>query len=104
MYTSIFYSKNNRKYLVIAIKYMEGGKNRISIIKNVEIADGKTDAIHSALSNEIEKCGRVESLNGFESDRASVIIGHKKFASKLKRDYPKTISIHNYQLKINYYF
>ena len=34
--------------------------------------------IYSALSNEIEKYDGVESLSKFESDRARVIIGHKK--------------------------
>ena len=42
----------------------------------------------------LEKCGEVESLSGFENDGASVIIGHKMIASKLKTDNPKIISIH----------
>ena len=54
------------------------------------------------LSNEIEKCGGVASLSGFGSDGASVIIEHKKVASKLKHDNPKMISIlcHNYRLAL----
>ena len=73
---------------------MEDGENRISFIKGIEITDGKADALYSALSNEIEKCGVVESFSGFGCDRSSVIIKHKKIASKLKRDSPKIISIH----------
>ena len=49
---------------------MKGGENRMSLIKNVEITDEKADTIYSALSNEIKKCGGVESLCGFGSDRA----------------------------------
>ena len=53
---------------------------------------GKADTMYSALSNEIEKCGRV----GFGSDWASIIIGYKNLASKLKRDTKKiTIHCHN---------
>ena len=59
--------------------------NRMSLIKDVEITDGKAGTIYSALSNEIEKCGRVENLSGFGSDGASVTIGHKKVPSKLKK-------------------
>ena len=80
----ISYSKSNKKHLAIAIKYMEDDKNRVSFIKDVEITDGKHDTICSTLSNKIAKCGEVESLIRFGSDRASVIIGHKKVASKLK--------------------
>ena len=40
------------------------------------------------------KCGRVESLSGFGSDGTSILIGHKKVASKSKWDNPKIISIH----------
>ena len=47
---------------------------------------------YSALSNEIEKCGGVESLSGFGSDGTSVTIGHQEVASKLKRNYPKIIT------------
>ena len=63
-------------------------------VNDDEITAGKANTIYSALSNEIEKCGWIESLSGFESDEASIIIGHKKNASKLKRDNPKIISIH----------
>ena len=73
---------------------MKDGENRISFIKDVEITDRKADAIHSALNNEIEKCDGIENSSGFGSDRASVIIGHKKFASKSKKDNPKIVSIH----------
>ena len=72
-YISIFCSNNNRKHLAIAVKYVEGGKNRISFIKDVEITDGKADTIYSALSNKIEKCGRVKSLRRFGCDGVSVI-------------------------------
>ena len=41
--------------------------------------------MYSILSNEIEKCGGVASLSRFGSDGASVIIGHKKVDSKLKK-------------------
>ena len=34
----------------------------MSFIKDDEIRDEKTDAIYSALSNEIEKCGGIKSL------------------------------------------
>ena len=34
--------------------------------------------IYSALNNETEKCGGVESLNEFESDGASVMIGYQE--------------------------
>ena len=77
---------------------MEDGKSRISFIKGLEITDGKAGTIYSALRNKIEKCGVV----GFGSNGASVIIRHKKVASKLKRDNPKIISIHchNYRLAL----
>ena len=79
---------------------MKDGKNKISCIKDVKIIDREADTIYSALSNKIAKCYRVESLSGFGSDGANVIIGPKKVASKLKRDNPKVISIHchNYRL------
>ena len=64
---------------------MKGGENRMSLIKNVEITDEKADTIYSALSNEIKKCGGVESLSEFGSDGASVTIGHKKLPQKLKK-------------------
>ena len=57
----------------------------MSFIKDVEITDEKADAMYSALSNEIEKCDTIESLSGFESDGASVSIGHKKVPWKLKK-------------------
>ena len=39
-------------------------------------------------------------MSGFGSNGASAIIGHKKVATKLKRDNPKIISIccHDYRL------
>ena len=40
--------------------------------------------MYSALSNENEKCDKVESLSKFGSDGASLMIEHKQFASKLK--------------------
>ena len=52
----IFYSKNKRKHLDIAVKYIEDGENTISFIKDVEITNGKADIIYSALRNENEKC------------------------------------------------
>ena len=63
---------------------MEDGENRISFIKDVEITVGRDDQMYSALSNEIEKYGGIESPCGFGSD-ASVISGYKKIASKLKK-------------------
>ena len=36
MCTSIFYGKNNRKHLAIAIKYMKDGENRITFIKDIK--------------------------------------------------------------------
>ena len=39
IYTSTFYSKNNRKHLAIAVKYVKGGVNGISFIEDVEIKD-----------------------------------------------------------------
>ena len=54
-----FLPKNNRKHLAIAEKYMEGGENKISFIKDVEIADGKSGTIYSALNAEVEKFGGV---------------------------------------------
>ena len=74
-----------QRHLVIAVKYMKDGVNRMSLINDVEIIDKKADAIYSALSNEIEKCGRVESLSRFGSDGAIATIGHKKVPSKLKK-------------------
>ena len=72
---------------------MKDGENRISLIKDVEITNGKAYTIYSALNNKTEKCGGFESLCGFESD-ADKMIGHKEVASKLKRNNPKIISIH----------
>ena len=71
MYILIFYCKNNREYLAIAVKCMEDGKNRISFIKDVEITDGKADTLYSFFSNEILKCGGVR----LRSDGASIMIG-----------------------------
>ena len=79
---------------------MQGCKIWISFIKDVEITDGKADIICSALSNKIAKSYAVESLSGFGSDGASVIIGCKKVASKLKRDNSKIISIHCHNNRI----
>ena len=45
----------------------------------------KTDTIYSAVSNEIEKRGEVKSFNGFGIVEASVMIGPKEVASKLKK-------------------
>ena len=56
---------------------MEDGEDRVSLIEDVEITNGKADTIYSALSNETEKCGRVESLSSFGSDGIGEIIGHK---------------------------
>ena len=77
---------------------MKDGWNRISFIKDVEMTDGKDDTIYLSLSNETEKCGGIE----FWNDGTSVIIGHKKVVSKLKRFKPKIISIHyhNYRLAL----
>ena len=44
---------------------MKDNENRISFIKDVEITDGKSDAMYSALYNEIEKCDGIESLSRF---------------------------------------
>ena len=85
----IFYSKNNRKHLTIAVKYINDGENRISFIKQEGEIIG---TIYSVQSNEIEIC--VESLSLFESDGTNVVSGHKKVASKLKRVNTKIISIH----------
>ena len=63
-------------------------KTKYLSLKDVEITGGKTDIIHAALSNEIEKCGGVESLSGFGSDGESIMIGGKEDASKLKRNNP----------------
>ena len=60
----------------------------VSFIKDVEITNEKADTICSALSNEIE------NLRRFGSDVASVILGHKRVASKLKRDNRKIVAIH----------
>ena len=81
---------------------MKNNKNRLSFIKDVEITEGKSDTIYSVLNNKIEKYDGVESLNWFGSNGTSVIIGHKKAVSKLKRDNPKIISIHcdNYRLAL----
>ena len=60
---------------------------KISFIKDIEITDGKTDTIYSALSNKIAKCGAVESLSRFGNDGTSVIIGckEKKKCLKIKK-------------------
>ena len=76
----ISYSLNNRKNLAIAVKYKKDGENRISLIKDVEITDGKADTMYSELSNEIEKCSGVESLCRFGNDGTSVILDIKKLA------------------------
>ena len=60
----------------------------------MEIIDGKVDMIYSALYNETEKYGRVESLSRFGNDGTSAMIWHKEIASKLKKDIYKIISIH----------
>ena len=52
------------------------------------MTDGTADAVYWALSNEIEKYGGIASLSCFGSDGVSVIIGHKKVDSKLKRINP----------------
>ena len=57
---------------------MEGDKDRISFIKDVEIKDGKADTTYSALSNKTAKCGGAKSLSEFGSNEASAIIGWKK--------------------------
>ena len=72
----IFYSKSSRKYLAIVLKYMEDGENKISFIKDVEIRDGKTDAIYSVLRVETEKMCWNEGLSRFGNNGASVKIGH----------------------------
>ena len=72
-----FHAKNNRKHSATAVKMYTISENKISFIKDIEITDEKTDTMYSALSNEIEKRGRVESLSRFGSDGAGVIIGHK---------------------------
>ena len=86
--------KITRKHLAIAVKYIKDDENRITFNKHVEITDGKTFTIYSALSNEIEKCSGVESLGGFWSDGASVMIEHKEVALELKRNNPKIIFFH----------
>ena len=74
----------------------------MSFIKAAEIRDGKADTLYSALSIEIEKCHGFQSLRGFGSHGASVMIGHNKDALKLKRDFPKIISIYcdNFRLSL----
>ena len=81
---------------------MANGENTISFFDYIVITIGKAVTIHSALRKEIEKCSGVENLRGFESDGASVILGHKKVVSQLKRDNHKIIYIHchNYTLAI----
>ena len=64
---------------------MKDDENRILFIKDVEITDGNADTKHLVLSTAIEKCGGIECLTWFGSDGASVIIEHKKVASKLKK-------------------
>ena len=64
---------------------MEDGENKIAFIKDVEITDRKTDTMYSALRAETEEYTGVESLSRFGNDGASVIIWHRKAASKLKR-------------------
>ena len=51
---------------------------------------------YSALSNKIKKCDGI----GFESDGATIIIGHKNVTSKLKRNTTKMISIHNHNYRL----
>ena len=63
---------------------MKDSENRISFIKDIEITHEKAGIIYSALSNEIEKCGRVESLSRFGSDWVSVILDIKKLPQNLK--------------------
>ena len=64
---------------------MRNGENRISLIKDVKITDGKADTIYSTLSSEIENCSGVQSLSRFGSDMENVAIGHKKSCLKIKK-------------------
>ena len=41
IYVLIFYSRNIRKHLAIAVKCMKDGENRISFIEDVEITEWK---------------------------------------------------------------
>ena len=79
-----FYSKNNKKFSHCS-KIYGNGENRMSFIKDVEIRDGKADTIHSALSNEIEKCSGV----GFGSHGSSLIIVHEKIDLPLQNSFFK---------------
>ena len=58
--------------------YIEDGENKISLIIDVDITGGKANTMYSALSNEIEKCSRVESSNEIGIGGASIIIGYEK--------------------------
>ena len=58
--------------------YEKWWKQNYLSLKIIEITVLKAYTIYSALSNEIEKCDRVESLSGFRRDGARVLIGHKK--------------------------
>ena len=98
IYTSIFYNRNNRKHLITTVKLKKG----IFFIKDIEITHGKINTIYSVLCNNIEKRSAIESLGWFGNNETSIIIGHKKVASKLKRDNSKMISIHyeNHRLSL----
>ena len=78
---------------------MKDGENRISLIKEVKITDGKACIKCSALSNKIKR-GGVESLSVLGSNGVSVKIGHNEVASDLKRNNPKIISIYNHRLAL----
>ena len=74
---------------------MKDGENRILFIKDFKMTDEKSELLNicSALNNEIEKCGKVESLSEFQSYGACVMNGHKEAVPKLKRDNPQKISL-----------
>ena len=64
---------------------MGEGENKMLIIKDIEIIDGKADTIHSALNNEIEKCGRIASLSRFWSDGGRVICWTEESCLTIKK-------------------
>ena len=68
-------------------------ENRIFFMKDVKLTDGKADTICAAMKFKKMWCG-VGKFQRVGSDGASVMIGHKKVASKLNsKKYPSTVAM-----------
>ena len=66
------------KKLIIYVKIVVKGKVHIEFAKNVDVADGKADTIHRALTQFIEEQGIPPTkVAGFGSDGAAVMKGSR---------------------------